>query len=533
MDPHSATSDSGSPAWRRWILLALLLIVAGCIFFGGVVYGGRGRPSRISRSAPSPTVLSQQVDLVRQRQDDITSLFNLVLLPLAVITAILGAGGVVGIVLSFRNETRTGQLHDLLYAGTSAQQARTEETHAALLDASQKTLTLVNDTLALARDANDRAAKELSQRAERVLREISEDASSLFLGAYYHQNFARKLLKIIVEEPQIRNEIGALSQRLGSIEGPLEFQEIPLTPSAYLVKGITHHLKQDEKRAIRFLEHAVEAKGELNPKLMQFAFYWMGYACNNVGQYTKAADVFASAKRYTDETSGLYFELSRLEQESHFFELSRKFFEMHNVASPELQDDVGRVLERLEILRDGAASAGASVIAEGIATTEGNINLFLSRTYAGSARNASLDKAISRYQLAGSSLWSRFGLYEAQRERYPAKRVQRSKYADLEAAANSETQKRTEPRSLTLLYLTSVLCMTQQHKPKAEIASATRMLQKTFGDVDGSLTLYSQHWKTNVDRDMFEASDLNAATAPERSATASVPTKRRRRTTRT
>jgi hypothetical protein len=506
------------------MLFAALLIVAGAIFLVGIAYGRHASGSTAAVSpAATPTYLAQQVALLQQRQDNLTTLFQLTLVPLAIIVAILGAGGVVGIVLSFRNETRSGQIHDLIYAGTSAQQERTEETHAALLDASQKTLTLVNDTLALARDANDRAAKELSQRAERVLHEITEDATSLFLGAYYNPAFGEKLLKIVVEDPQIRSEIADLAQRLNAIEGPLEFQEIPLTASAYLVKGITHHLNQDEKRATRFFERASEARNELNPKLMLFAYYWMGYSCNNIGQYAKATDVFALAGHHVAQSSPLQLEISRLEYESRFFELSNNYFGQGEESDGPPSQDVQRVLVRLSELRARAVEAGASSIAQGIAITEGNINFWLARSHEGDERQDALDQALALYQQAGRSLWARFGFQEASRVRFPDDPVDHAEYAELETLANSQTEKRAEPRSKTLLYLTSALCMIRQEKPRGELAGTSQLLRNTFSNVDGSLTLYSQFWKTNVDRERFEESDLGEIAAAEQSSLVTAP----------
>src|SRR5581483_9839376 len=81
-------------------------------------------------------------------------------------------------------------------------------------------------------------------------------------------------------------------------------------------------------------------------------------------------------------------------------------------------------------------------------------------------------------------------------------------FARLEKVALIKTQQRAEPRSVTLLHLTGVLCMLAQGKTSAEVAGPMALLRKAFADVDGSLTLYSQYWKTNVDRAGFEQADL-------------------------
>jgi hypothetical protein len=380
------------------------------------------------------------------------------------------------------------------------------------LEASQKTLTLVNGTLELARNASDQAAKQLSQRAEKVRDEISEEATDLFVNAHYHQDFKSRLLKIVVEEPTIRGDILDLAQRLASIEGYLEFQQIKMAAPGFLVKGMAHHLRQDEARAIKFLARAAETR-DVNPKLTQFAYYWTGYACNNAGRFSQAAEVFAIARRFADEKSPLFFELMRLEEESRFFDLTRRFFDGDTSVRAEAMKIVGRLGTHAE----NTIKAEVMGVAEGIATTQGNICMWLARTGADDERADRLDEAGKHFGKGGSSLWARFGRLEAERERNPQTPPATVEYADLEEIANLQSQRRAEPRSLTLLYLTTVLCMKSQNKPKSEVLTVTQLLRKAFADVDDSLTIYSQRWKTNIDKRRFESDDLGPAVGDAKS----------------
>ncbi len=447
-----------------------------------------------------------RLDSLRDRQDDTATVFNFVLVPLAIIVTVLGAGGVVGIVLSFRNEVRAGQIHDLQIAGESAQQARTEETHAVLLDASQKTLTLVNDTLELARDASDRAAKELTHRAERLLNEITEDANNVFVNSHYAPEFERKALKVLVEVPRIRNDLRDLAQRIASIEGYLEFQEIPLSASAFVVKGMDHHLRQDEDNAIKCFGRAVAAPGGTNSKVLQYALFWMGYSCNNVGRYTQAADVFHAAARHADAESPLAFDLGRMEEESRFFELAQQAFDP-SADRAAIITKARHVVGRLETQRVAADAVEFTPASQAISTTVGNIHTWIARSDPSVAPDALRD-AIAAYRLGGRSLWARFGLAEAERALDPDRPVDLDEYDELERAANDATKQRSEPRSQTLLHLTATTCMVRQDKSPELVSGALRALREAFRDVEGALTLYSQHWKANVSRDLFDQDDI-------------------------
>jgi tetratricopeptide (TPR) repeat protein len=427
----------------------------------------------------------------------------MILIPVTVLVSLLAAGGVIGITFSMRNEQRAGQLHDLQISGEASQQARAEDIHTVLLDSSQKTISLVNQTLELARESSERAEKTLSQRAERLLHEITSEATVLFVQAHYHPRFAAgSLLKVIVEEPPLRSEVLDLAQRLTSIEGYLEFQEIPLTPSAFLIKGMSYHLKQDEKRAIRDFERAAEDK-DANPKIRQFAYFWMGYACNNVGNYLQAAEVFSHARRFEGEF-GLPLELGRFEEESRFFELTRRDLAGKE---PATREEVQQLFNRLLDLANDAERAQAVSIARKIATTTGNIYTWLGRTRSEPAeRNEILRKAIEMYE-KGDGIWADFGKLEAA---FDIDEVgpDRAGYAKVEELANKLTQERAEPRSLTLLYLTTAICMVRQEKSTVEVEGVMRALRKSFADVEG-VTVYSQHHKTNLRKEDFNSIDLN------------------------
>jgi tetratricopeptide (TPR) repeat protein len=532
---------------RLWVRLAagsslVVVVLSGYVLGRATDSPSSGTTSSVkpvaTRAAPTGTSTSateNQIDVLRRQQDNLDRYIDLALLPLAVLTAVLGAGGAVGIVLSFRNETRSGQIHDLQVAGESAQQARTEESHAVLLDASQKTLTLVNETLELARDASERASKALSERARRLLREISEDASTLFERALYSDGFKTQFYRTVTEDAHARNEILDLSQRLASIEGYLEFQEIPLTASAFMLKGLSHHLRQDETRSIRYFDSAIDSRDATDKFIEPFAHYWMGHACSNAGQYRRAADAFNAAYRVVGTDSAEAFELARLATENTFYGVVETYLANRTGSVVPLVEQTRQMIALVSRRAQRAKTLGRADVLESLYRTQGNMHTWLARVTDAESPEAerAWSDAVDAFKLAVDArevesrhLWSRFGLQEALRAqrlhgaeknsgaaRTPGAAAlaeseeSRKIYQELELAADELTQHRSEPRSKVLLLLAIVICMDRQDKV-SDLAFAKRQLRHAFSEVDGAITLYSERLKANVTRQQFEDEEL-------------------------
>lgn len=452
--------------------------------------------------------LTQRLALVDERQDNFNALLNLILLPLSIFVGVVAGGGLLGIVFSFRNENRSDQLHDLYVAGQSGQQARTEEAHTILLDASQKTLNLVNDTLSLSRNASAQAEQTLNRRAQTLLGEITADAESLFLRSQYEPAFKKYLLKILVEDPRFQREIANLSQRIAAIEGYLEFQEIPLSGPAFLAKGMNHHFSQDEDRAIRLLEQAARDR-KAHPKVTMYAYFWAGYACNNLARNIEASELFAVAARYAEEKSPVAFELGRMQLESQFFDLSRRVLATEE--GPADQDDTAEVellLDRLSALQDEAREVKSSQAVGRVSLLIGNVSLFAWRARLGVTD--ALTRAEKAYKDSGEDIWSKLGRLEVKLHKHGYGALKRTELEDLLGDALEKTQKRVEPRSRTLLYLLAANSMILLGQSD-DITGTMQLLRSELSQVDSLLTLYSLYWRTNVTRDQFEKWDLGEA----------------------
>lgn len=440
-------------------------------------------------ASPSPT----ELDLLHKRVDNFEHFVNLVMWPLAIFLGFVAAGGLLGVVFAIRNEVRTSQAHGLFVAGETAQQARTETLHSTLLDASEKTITLVNQTLALARDSTERATKALSDRAEQLVHEVGEGMAALIARVMMDENFEEKLFKLLVEEPSNRRKLTQLSDRLATVEGYLAFQDIELDPGAYLVKGMALHLDQDDQAAIPLLERAAEATG-VGLRLRLCAYYFIGYAYNNIGDYRSAATAFDTGHSRASDRAALRNEFARMAAESRFFELVRKHLEGRD----NVVESVKGLVSELTDLRSNVTSQARANLNQ----TLGNIHLFLARE---ADCEASYQAAFSLFHEAGEGLWAKFGQLEIIKEASDKIVAMENPPAvkEVEGLATQKIQTRVEPRSLALLHLATAKCRIWREASNVSVRAALSAVNDQMGKVDSDLRLYSLWLRSNVTRPQF------------------------------
>jgi hypothetical protein len=191
--------------------------------------------------------------------------------------------------------------------------------------------------------------------------------------------------------------------------------------------------------------------------------------------------------------------------------------------------DAKRLITQVDDLLTRAANASRADVLEHLQRTKGNMYTWIARalddnsedaTSAWTDAVAAFTLAVAAREVESHHLWSRFGLQEALRAQHlhdakqrgddvepPVPVESRKVYAELELAADELTQHRAEPRSRVLLLLTIVICMDRQGKV-SDLAFAKRHLRHAFAEVDGSLTLYSERLKANINRRQFEEEEL-------------------------
>jgi tetratricopeptide (TPR) repeat protein len=241
---------------------------------------------------------------------------NVVLVPVALLVAILAAGGSLGVVYSVRDQRRTSQLHELTVSGEVASQRRSEQSYGSFLEQSQTTLSLVNDTLGLAKEATDRAAHSMELKAKSRVDAIEERAQKLMLDVFGEREF-----ELIVNDPTRRDELHSIAADLRSLEGYLSLQDIKLPQYTKFVKAIDQFLLDDTESAVQALRLA--SQDRVVGDLQRFIEYWLGYMLTTVGEYDEAVGRFRHDEIDLKKDDPEYFQLERIIAETEFFLIAK------------------------------------------------------------------------------------------------------------------------------------------------------------------------------------------------------------------
>lgn len=260
--------------------------------------------------------LANELALQRRDIDDQRGDFNIYLTPVAILVGVLAVGGILGGLFSVRDERRATQLHALAVTGETSAQRRTEETYTSFFEASQKTLTLVNDTLQLAKEANERSAQEARRNAERQLDEFEDRAADLLQPIFNSQEF-----EAIITVPEERSKIERLGKELELIQGYFRLQDLEPKPHSQFVIGIAAYLGGRTSDALATIQRA--ARHASNDDLVRFSLYWAASLERNLGLYERAMDTFETARREVRDENDERIELDRSIAETEFFGVAR------------------------------------------------------------------------------------------------------------------------------------------------------------------------------------------------------------------
>lgn len=239
-----------------------------------------------------------------------------ILLPVSVLIGILALGGGLGVVFSIRDQRRVSQLHELTVAGEASSQRRSEQSYASFLEQSQTTLSLVNDTLELAKEATDRAAKSMEEKAQLRVDAIEERAQRLMLDVFTSREF-----DLVVEDPVRRAELHSIGEELRALEGFLSLQDIKLKHYAKFVKALDQFLLDDTASAVQALQLA--SQDRTAGDLQKFVEYWLGYMLTTIGEYEDAIAKFEHDEVEVDKGTSQWFQLERIIGETKLFQIAK------------------------------------------------------------------------------------------------------------------------------------------------------------------------------------------------------------------
>lgn len=311
---------------KKLSLLALTLLAL--IFAAPSLCAAAEAPANepAERSSAPPTALvaddqagelTDQVEKLQIEMEGTEHFVEVLLTPIAFLVAILAAGGVLGVVYSVRDQRRTSQLHELTVGGEIASQQRAEQSYGSFLEQSQTTLSLVNDTLGLAKEATDRAAHSMELKAKSRVDAIEERAQTLMLDV-----FSEKEFELIIKDPARRDELHNIASELRSLEGYLSLQDIKLPQYTKFIKAIDQFLLDDTEAAVQALRLA--SQDHVVGDLQHFIEYWLGYMLTTVGNYDEAISKFRHDEIDLDEDDPEYFQLERIIAETEFFLIAKE-----------------------------------------------------------------------------------------------------------------------------------------------------------------------------------------------------------------
>jgi hypothetical protein len=298
-----STERSLKPLALAWVLALLLVAVA-------LPVAAVAAP--VSAAETREELQNTRIHDLRKDVDEHEKIITYLLFPVTVLVGILSLGGAIGIVFSIRDQRRVSQLHELSVAGEMSSQRRTEQSYGSFFEQSQTTLSLVNETLQLAKDATAQAAKSMDEKAQVRVDAIEDKAEKLMLDLFNTREF-----DVVVSDPTRRRELQEIAKELRTLEGYLSLQKIKLGNYTKFVKAIDQFLEGETEAALAALQLA--SQDPVVGDLQKFIEYWAGYLLTTVGQYGEAVERFEHDELDLSENSSQYFQLERIIVATKFF----------------------------------------------------------------------------------------------------------------------------------------------------------------------------------------------------------------------
>jgi tetratricopeptide (TPR) repeat protein len=478
--------------------------------------------SETDASAAAEAASTTEVDELQDQIDHLDSFVSLLLLPLTILVGLLAGGGVIGLITSLRYERRQTQLHDLAVTGETASQERAGEIHALtvsgetaaqerateshlkFLNDSHETLTLVNDTLRLAKEASERAEKAIEEKAAERLKEIDRDAKEVLSEALDRGDF-----KVVVRDPWTEERLNDVAERVRGIEGFADAHGLELSPDCLFAKGLDRHLNSAPESAIDSWCKAAERAA--NTELAALARFWVGYERNNIGQFQKAAKAFRLARELhmSDKDQAQYYELSRMEIQSRFFDTAKENFralaERRGIVE-EFVVGLDRLLESLDPSRrdfQGERGRCEETVGEMLvwAARLSPLERPAGEPFSDDERT-SLAEATGRFERAGDLVWARFG--KAQVRWALGDELEKPEYESLLMTLMAEAGSHREPRTLALRHAAILVAEGEHHDAEEVLDRAYRDLWNDVHHIGGRLTVFSPWQKRNVTLEQFK-----------------------------
>jgi tetratricopeptide (TPR) repeat protein len=425
---------------------------------------------------------------VESASDNSDRLFNL----LAVLVAILTGGGVLGVVLSFRNEQRASETHNTLLAG------------------SQETLNLVNGTLALAKDASKRAEEAVRGKAVERLRDLDQQAENILEEVHHAGNF-----KHVVRDPGTEEQLKGIAERFSGFEEFAENEAPELAPHCMFAKGLDRHLKSLPEPAIASWNRAAEVGNK--PELSALALFWVGYEQSNIGQFDDAAIAYGKAweSHLKDEGRAQHHELRRSQIQARFFELAQEMAEQGDVVSDRRLSAREFITDLYELVRSlGSNRTTLKEEREECCATIGEILVWSARLSPlerqgfeplTDIERECLEEAARWFEVARHKVWARFGLAQVKwKLGADSTQLSKTEYEELLQSMLGEAELQREARTMALRHAAILIMEGEHHDGEEKLDRAHRDLTRDMGRIRGKLTVFSPWQKRNIPSEDFK-----------------------------
>jgi len=387
--------------------------------------------------------------------------------------------------------------NDELFSLSLKNDQESSERDRKLFAQSEETLTLVNQTLRLAKDASERASKSLQEKLDRKHNSLEQEAIELIEESRGFKNF-----KTLVEDSGFRSDLQTLALEIAGLENNHNIldKEVILKPTCSFIRAMNFHLDQHFKPAIKYWKNAKDHE-DASVALRIAALYWIGYEQNNLGYFDKATVNFEEASGLA--TGALRFELERIRIES-------KFFTKQPIATilPEME----ALHKKVEEIKDDSNELKKAY--SQIAGTLGNMYFQQGNQEQDPVlREAAYTSAKNTFEKAPvKNKWTWFGYSEACFKLKDYDEAEKQLRNHVIAEAELEYSTRPEPRTKVLGQSTVLICSMRIGKLKEHVETLYSQLKITLGTVDDRLTVYSQFQRRNVAKKDF-LTDLDDAMA--------------------
>lgn len=471
----------------------------------------------------------QEIDKIKATQDGYNSMVNITLIGLGTLLTIGTGFSIVGFIKTEKRESTSFRLTLESVQEAKAASFESKENENRILAESQKTLSLVNETLTLATEASKRASKSLETRLRRSILNLENDSKEVveYSGAFEDD-------KNLTTDKSKCSDIHRIGRKIEGIENNLVIlgdatlddtntQGLNLKPYCNFIRGTDSYLSEQFSEAVEYWK-AVTNSADSETKLQSLAYYWMGYINNNLGDFNKAKNSFNKAFELANDSRK--FELRRIQLETRFFnhepikDIVDEFeILLRSISTNHLEDSLG-VLQ----LRESK-----------ILTTLGNIyyqwgNEVKEKEEAQKCFVKSSDIFTKLLQInpredilsqlhaipdgkKDKLKWVIFGyvesLYKVAANEQDLE-IAKSIYKDIVyVLAENEFLNREEKRTKVLAKTTQLICAVRCTESPIIINNHKSQVENILGDIDRRLTIYSQMQRRNVKREVFRE-DLEA-----------------------